>query len=227
MKVVDYLGDYDWMIILDACRYDCFIKLWKKGKTEPRLSLASDTLGTLKKMPEIPDSVLITGHPFPLQFKDKFTHVIDAGFDYDISTCPPEYIVREVIKSYIFISKFKRKILWFIQPHHPYLGKTRFELRIYDKNNPSEMTPVEKSIEAFREAKRKGILEKAYMDNLEYVLSYVKKLLGIIKGKIVITSDHAEGLGKPLRKEDSPVLYHPPDCEEWEVRVIPYCVFSV
>jgi len=228
MEKIDYLGDWDWMIILDACRYDFFVKLWNRGITEPRLSLASDTIGTLKKMPEIPDSILITGHPFPLRFKHKFTHVIDAGFNYKLSTCPPEYIVHKVINYYKFINKFKRKILWFLQPHHPYLGKTKFDLRIYKDILGRKMTPVQESIAAFAEAKRQGILEKAYRDNLEYVLGYVNKLLGVIKGKIVITSDHAEGLGIPLRKEDKPVLYHPAGREEWEVRVIPYCViFSV
>jgi len=227
VKPINYLEDWDWLIILDACRYDYFVKIWSYGITEPRLSLASDTLGTLRKMPAIPNSVLVTGHPFPLLFKDKFTHVVDVGFDMKLGTCPPSYIVNYVRRNYPFLMKFKRRILWFLQPHHPYLGETKFELKIFDNRYKGGMTPVDKCIEAFIEAKKKGILEKAYMDNLKYVLKWVESLLRTINGTVVITSDHGEGLGQPLRKEDQPIFYHPPDREEWEVRLIPYCVLWV
>ena len=56
--------DWDWLIILDACRYDYFARLWKKSKVEPRLSPASCTLGFLDWLPKIDNSVVITGHPF-------------------------------------------------------------------------------------------------------------------------------------------------------------------
>jgi len=47
-----------------------------------------------------------------------------------------------------------------------------------------------------------------------------------MRGKIVITSDHAEGLGIPLREGDKPVFSHPCGSNELEVRLIPWCVIE-
>ena len=42
----------------------------------------------------------------------------------------------------------------------------------------------------------KEFLWKAYISNLQYVLSYVEKLLPYLKGKVVISSDHGEAFGR-------------------------------
>jgi len=226
IKFVNYKEDWDWLVILDACRYDFFIKNWEIGKIDYRLSLASDTLGTLRRFPKLEDSILITGHPFPLLFKHKFTKVVDVGFDYRLSTCPPWFINNYVLKNIRLINKFKRKILWYLQPHHPYIGETKLDIRIYEDPVIGKMTPIEKTIELMKRAKQDGILEKAYEDNLKLVLHYVKELLPLMKGRVVITSDHGEGLGKPLRDQDKPIFSHPDNRFEWEVRLIPYCIID-
>jgi len=225
-KPISYLEPCDWLIILDACRYDFFVKLWNKGRTEPRLSLGSCTMETLNQMPRIPDSILITGHPFPLRMKDKFTEIIDVGFDFNLSTSPPHYITNYLKNNLTYVNQFKRKILWFLQPHHPYIGETKLDVRIYEDAETGKMTPEEKTQQLLMKAKQEGILEKAYEDNLKLVLSEIEKILPMIRGRIIITSDHGEGLGKPLRPKDQPIFSHPPEREEYEVRLIPYCIID-
>jgi len=224
-EYVDYDVYFDWLIILDACRYDFFIKNWKIGKTEPRASLDSCTLKVLDKMPPMKDAVVVTGHPFILLRRNKFGKVLDAGFNHNLSTTPPDYITRTVIKHFKTIRRFPKKILWFLQPHHPYIGETKLDVRIYKEDNVT-LTPQEETERKLMEARKKGILLKAYEDNLKLVLKEIKKLLTLIKGKIIITSDHAEGLGLPLTKEDKPVYSHPCGRKELEVRIIPFCVIN-
>jgi len=226
-RIVNYLDNWNWLIILDACRYDYFTKLWNTGRIEPRISLGSCTIETLEKTPQIPDSILITGHPFPLRRKDKFTETIDVGFDYNLSTSPPHYITRWLRKNYAYACRFKRRILWFLQPHHPYIGVTKLNVRIYEDDETKKMTPERKTQALLRKAKRDGILEKAYEDNLKLALQEVRRILPILKGRIVITSDHGEGLGKPLRPKDQPIFSHPGgERKEFEVRLIPWCVVT-
>lgn len=225
-EYIDYDVYFDWMIILDACRYDFFAKNWKIGKVEPKLSLNSCTTSVLAEIPEMKDTVVVTGHPFVLQAKNKFAHVIDAGFNYMLSTTPPHYITRTVIREMKTLIEYPRRILWFLQPHHPYIGETKLNVRIYEGDNIT-FTPQEKTCRLLKKAREEGILLKAYEDNLKLVLKEVKKLISFLHGKIIITSDHAEGLGLPLRETDKPVFSHPCGLDELEVRLIPYCEIMV
>ncbi|RLI87543.1 MAG: hypothetical protein DRP01_01670 [Archaeoglobales archaeon] len=227
IPTINYSEPCDWLIILDACRYDYFKKLWDLSPVEPRISLASNTLGTLNKMPKFPMSAIVTGHPFPLLRKDKFTKTIDVGFDYYLSTSPPQYITNYIKNHRHRLKPFKTKILWFLQPHHPYIGKTKLDIPIYYRDKPKKMTSDEWKIMKMKEAKKKGILLKAYEDNLKLVLSHVKQILPLLKGKVIITSDHGEGLGEPLRPQDPPIFSHPPNRNEYEVRLIPYTVVEI
>mgnify|MGYP000271119663 CR=1 FL=1 len=226
IEEVDYTEDYDWLIILDACRYDYFVKLWKIGKIEPRLSLGSCTLEVLSKISRIPHSVCLTGHPFVLSFREKFDKVIDAGFDYTLGTCPPWYMLTAFNLFYNKMKPYKRKILWFLQPHHPLLSNPTLLIKIFEDEEGKRMTPQEKVTKAYQEAYRKGILSKAYRSNLALVLDYVSEIIKKVDGIVVITSDHGEGLGEPLRPEDKPVFSHPCGREEWELRLIPWCVID-
>jgi len=186
--------------------------------------LDSCTVGVLRKFPRLLDSVIVTGHPFLLKRYDLFDAIIDAGFDYELSTCPPSFVTRKLFEHYAYVNRFKRKILWFLQPHHPYIGETRLDVRIYERDNPREMAPEQRTVRALIEAKRRGILEKAYEDNLKLVLMHVEDLLSHLRGRVVITSDHGEGLGKPLRDGDKPAYGHLCGRNELEVRLIPWCV---
>jgi len=224
IKPFNIRESWDWLIILDACRYDFFVELWDIGQTESRLSLESCTLGFLEHLPHIPGSVVITSHPFVFLHTDKFTKVFDCGFDYHLSTCPP-WLVTECLKRHFHeVLRYERRILWFLQPHHPFIGETRVHILVCLGESRDLLLPPDVVIQQFKELKAQGILERAYADNLKLVLAEVKRILPLLHGKVVITSDHGEGLGKPLRCEDKPVFGHPCNISELEVRLIPWCV---
>ncbi|RLG76908.1 MAG: hypothetical protein DRO12_03515 [Thermoprotei archaeon] len=229
---VNYAEEWDWLVILDACRYDFFEryafpeirKMYPNAKLEKRISLASETTGVLEKFPRLPNSVVLTGHPFVLLRKDKFDLLLDAGFNYRLSTCPPWYMTTAFTIYYRRMIGYKRRILWFLQPHHPFIGKVKLNIRIYEGGKGSPLHTTDKIIKEYEEYKKRGILVEAYKENLILVVDYLKKILPKMNGKIIITSDHGEGLGIPLRKEDKPILSHPGKRNEWELRLIPWCV---
>ncbi len=218
---------WDWLIILDACRYDYFKRLWRRSKVEPRVSPASCTIAFLDWLRPIPDSVVVTGHPFVLSRKDKFTEVIDAGFDYRLNTCPPWYVSRALRHNYGRILKFRRKILWFLQPHHPHIGEPKLNAGIFKDVRTRELSPQIRTTLLFMKAKREGTLSKSYEGNLRLVIEELERILPLLRGRVVITSDHGEGLGEPLRPQDRPVFSHPCGMEEWEVRLVPFTVLEV
>lgn len=92
-----------WIIVLDACRYDFFVKVWGNEGVEPRYSLDSYTVDVLKALPVMKDTVVVTGHLFLLLFRDKFGEVIDVGFGYDFDTVHPRRIVSNVLRYVPFV----------------------------------------------------------------------------------------------------------------------------
>lgn len=58
-------------------------------------------------------------------------------------------------------------------------------------------------------------LKKLYSENLEIVLESVSRLVGEVKGKAIITSDHGEGLGDEM-------VSHPPHSDAKVLREVPW-----
>ena len=56
----------------------------------------------------------------------------------------------------------------------------------------------------------KKMLIRAYLDNLLWVMGYVKKLISILPGKIVVTADHGDSFGERLKKFPIEIYGHPP-----------------
>jgi len=219
--------DWDWLIILDACRYDYFKRLWRRSRVEPRLSWGSCTLEFLEHLPDMRDAMVVTSHPFVHENRHKFAAVVDCGFDYRLGTCPPWRVVLKVLRSLPLLRAFKRRIIWFLQPHHPFIAHPRLHIPIFDDPECRSLTPFERVERMFREAKARGILSRAYEANLKLVLREVEKLLPHLRGRVAITSDHGEGLGEPLRPEDPPVFSHPCNRDSWELRLVPFTVLDI
>ena len=99
----------------------------------------------------------------------------------------------------------KKFIIHYIQPHFPFIGK----YRVWNEGwGHVRKTVIEKSPERLAprgydvwRAFQDGLLDKisvwkAYISNLELVLSYVEKLLPHLTGITCITSDHGDAFGK-------------------------------
>jgi len=213
--------DWKWLVVLDACRYDFMLEAWPgPGRVEARLSPASCTVEFLRHLRPIPGSCVITGHPFLLRRKDLFDHIIDVGFDYDLGTCPPAYITGYVLRNITRLARFKRVVLWYLQPHHPLIADPRACVPVG--------TPGTQVYWCYKELHEAGILWGAYSKTLKLVVRSVKMMLPMLveTGTVVITSDHGEGLGKPYTPDEEPVYSHPCGRKELEVRLVPWIVIG-
>ena len=139
---MDHLADADWkfLIILDACRYDYFNKIYRKylkGEVEKRISPTCHTIKWVNKMfPDYYDDIVyIASIPYinskeevfdkygvSYDAKKHFFKVIDNKWTTELKTVTPDTIndkVKEIIKLY----PDKRIVIHYLQPHNTYIGE--------------------------------------------------------------------------------------------------------
>lgn len=128
---------WDYLIILDACRYDYFERIWRKylqGRLEKRISPGSSTNQWRdESFPDFYDDlVYITANPqisatskvYGFCAGEHFHTVHEVwkdGWDQDIGTVLPESITR-VALDIIRRTPNKRFVVHYLQPHAPYLS---------------------------------------------------------------------------------------------------------
>lgn len=128
--------EWDYLIILDACRYDCFEKLYGKyfeGNLRKCISPASTTLDWLKKSftKRYEDTIYISGNPFVSSrtrrkgfvanvYFHQIVDVWDWGWDEKMNTVDPKQINYATLKSKK-MHPDKRFIIHYLQPHVPYV----------------------------------------------------------------------------------------------------------
>jgi len=194
--VMDEVWDY--LIVLDGCRLDTFKKMNDiPGNLKKVRSFGSQTVcwlkGNFKERYE--DTVYVSSAPTVSRkafhgFKgsDHFFEVIDAWrkSDKELKVTLPDEVTRQALDA---IKKYpgKRVIIHYIQPHVPYVGKTKIPMT--DDYNEDLAR-----IKIFNNK----LLQRAYRDNLELVLAEVKKLISAMEPgkKIVITADHGDHIGR-------------------------------
>ena len=202
--------DWDYAIILDACRYDIFNQVNDiKGDLHKKYSKASSTLEWIEKcvIKSYKDVILITANPWlsNTEFRKlnkkpfyKIFPVWNYGWDDELMVVPPWTMVevgKKILKKY----PNNKIIFWFMQPHHPFINK-KYSIKEYFEDK--------KRIRVWEMIKL-GIVDAdsamlAYKENLKLVLIYVKLLLKHLNGKIIITSDHGNCFG------ELGILGHPP-----------------
>jgi len=138
LKVNDVMKEsWDYLIVLDACRYDYFKLEYEKffhGELENRVSLGSATPEWCRKQFKnyFSDVVYVSGNPYinsrtsidGFDAKKHFYRVIDVwdfGWSEKLWTVTPENVATATLNS---IAKFpgKRVIIHFLQPHVPYIS---------------------------------------------------------------------------------------------------------
>jgi len=161
--------DWDYLIILDACRYDYFKEFYKnyeslkRGKLEKKKSRGSHTPEWLiNTFPEDYKYTYVSANPYinsrmPLHEikgdrkylftpSEKFNKVIDVWlthWDEEKNTVPPNKMNEAVLDN----KRKEKPILHYIQPHEPYLTSfdTNFEwdnkLKIQGKNQEKAERP--------------------------------------------------------------------------------------
>ena len=142
--------EWDYLIILDACRYDYFSGMWRNyfnGELEKVISLGSCTpewcLRSFQSY--YPDVIYVSGNPYinskveieGFNARRHFYKVVDVwefGWNEELGTVPPEK-VNEVVLSLIRRFPGKRFIVHYLQPHAPYIS-TKFQINGFPDPNP-------------------------------------------------------------------------------------------
>ena len=244
--------DWDHLIVLDACRLDVFQKVYKEFFTNSQLksiiSPGSSTMEVVKKIfnddtkAYLRDVIFINSNPVIdntlgtstlKEIFHKYIPVWKKYWNWEIGTVKPENVYKVTLK--IFINHpNKRFMIWFLQPHFPYLSKKFSHINYLGRNfmNKSYMKSfnsnfkilyhiffnlikkgslcagIPESVCDYCKKHPKEILE-AYISNLLVVLFYAKRLTQILPGKIVITSDHGEAFGEKIKLFGIQVYGHP------------------
>lgn len=239
------------LIILDACRYDYFKKTYDKylvGNLIGVKSPASVTCAWLKSCFVFEDkygAIVYSANPFinskgaahPTKDNDynaaeNFVEIVDVwekGYlkKPGMLGTPPDLLRRTVEKTIAAGDSFPRKIIWFAQPHAPWLGKTGVKelLKYVDEREVLQSGVAGKSNYPspayFARRVMDGTIprrefKKAYEDNLKFALEEVAKLVPWLKGRIVVTSDHGELLG------ESGAYFHSGNLNFPALRIVPW-----
>lgn len=174
MKDQDVLEeDWDYLIVLDACRYDFFEKVYSDyldGNLEKRKSVASSTPEWASKVfTGEHDITYFSSNPFindaglPLNeiewgsscgyewnATEHISNIIDVwheGWDDELGTVTPEKM-NEVVRDHMDEAKdAERTIIHYMQPHAPYITKGKGR-------------KVEQIRKSFKEAKEDGKQEE-------------------------------------------------------------------
>jgi hypothetical protein len=136
MKKINIMNEaWDYLIILDACRYDFFSKVWKDylhGDLYKKYSVGSSTVEWRNKSfpGRYNDVIYISSNPNINSVKsiknfngsDHFFKVFDlwnSNWDEQLGTVRPDSVTDFVIK--ILKKTNKRAIIHYLQPHAPYI----------------------------------------------------------------------------------------------------------
>ena len=135
-----HLVDLDWdiLIVLDACRYDFFAKVYGhffKGVLKKGLSPATKTAEWAKTVfkGRYDDIIYISANPiinsrvpvWGFNAKEHFHKVIDVwdwGWDYEYGSVPPWEVNSAVFQVLRLLNYSKKRIIiHYMQPHAPYM----------------------------------------------------------------------------------------------------------
>jgi len=222
-----YVLNEDWnnLIILDACRYDVFKEVNTiEGILEYRISRGTSTPEFLEEnfngRFSLRDIVYITANPWVQKLcrgKFKIINVWAEGWDYELGTVPPSTVYDYAVDA---IQKYpeKRVIIHFMQPHLPFVNKNTcrafnqevkrilgldIDVSTLIKVGENPLTYRNRAvkkllIDGYKIEGIRDIMIKGYRENLKLTLPYVEKLVGLLSGRTVVTSDHGEAFGEKL-----------------------------
>lgn len=230
------------LIILDACRYDCFeeiCRLQLSGSLEKRWSSASCTKEWLmSQWAEFTDTVYISGNPFASQ--SAFLAILnipwpfggeeplwDWGWNEELGTVPSEAIPI-VVKRY---SPEQRMIIHMMQPHHPFIANGK-RILISDTRDrgwgPSRSFVKDESADARTITEWDLVLGgdipeeaviTAYKESLAGTVPALKEVLAHrTAGTAIVTADHGELFEPPYG--------HPCENDHPDLHVVPWMVIG-
>lgn len=233
--------DWDYLIILDACRYDFFearYRTYLQGDLQKKISRGTTTSEWLEKnfTGYHGDTVYVSANPHcsdhtihGFRGVDHFfriEHVWKHSWNEQLDTVEPSTMTNEALR---LAREFtdKRLIIHYIQPHGPWIGKTRISVDEIgkDPSHPSAIDGKWTVDSQVWELVRQGRFDvkkliQADKDNLDLALGEVQRLVGQLEGRIVITADHGEAFGEKF------VIGHPPGVYIRELVEVPWLIIE-
>lgn len=207
--------DWDNIIILDGCRYDVFSDRGSiSGKLQKVTSLGSQSLEFFRKNfsgGTYHDTVFVSANPYTDRLEsDVFHNVIELFTDHwdsELKTVPPKPVVDAALAAHESYPD-KRLIVHFMQPHFPFIGEKGQKLSHsglaghpdYETGSGEKQNsyPVWSNLRyGFTDITEQEVW-KAYIENLDVVLPYVKTLCEEFRGKSVVTADHGNLMGERI-----------------------------
>ncbi|MFX0043244.1 MAG: hypothetical protein ACFE8L_10050 [Candidatus Hodarchaeota archaeon] len=212
--------DWDNMIILDGCRFDIFKLFYNKknlnGILRKKKSRGAHTVSFLQEnfdKIKNDDLIYITANPYvDIHLQNKIFKIISVwkdGWDSTNKTVLPESMYNQTIKILKKYPNFKY-IIHFMQPHYPYIGYDirdgsieRLRKAVIEKKEISLKQEVKTSFFSLYSSKIYSLIEpshqiRLYVNNLNLVIPFVQKLINILPGKTIVTSDHGEAFGERI-----------------------------
>ncbi|WP_254530432.1 hypothetical protein [Natrinema gelatinilyticum] len=142
-------SDWDYCLVLDACRYDVFSEVYDdylNGTLEKRWSTGSSTPEwAYRTFTDEHDLAYFSGNPFindlgiPLNelkwgascdyewsASDHISNVFDVwktGWDDDLGTVPPDSLAKAFHDNREAVERADRAVVHYMQPHAPYLSR--------------------------------------------------------------------------------------------------------
>lgn len=224
-------GEWDNLIILDACRYDLYEKIVDR-EVEKRVSLGSMTKEFIEKTfseSNFDDIVYVTANPHlhSSEFEeltgrtpDEVFHTVFPTYEKwndEEGTVIPESVVKDA-RTAAKLFPDKKLIIHFMQPHEPFIGNDFTERESFGIMSEKEKYNSWQKLEL-------GLLDHeevmgAYRDNLEYVLPHAEDLVQELRGKTVVTSDHGNLTG------EKGFYGHPKGWPSKGLREVPWHIFE-
>jgi hypothetical protein len=197
---IDVLAaDWDNLLLLDGCRYDIFEDHCQlDGELSKAVSRGSQTVEFLRSNFDCEtygSIVYVSANPNVTQIDADFHDRIDlwtSHWDDDLDVVPPEAVTDAALRAADEYPT-KRLVVHYMQPHFPFIGEFGRQLvsdgRIENKRNGYEFWAQidDVGVDTF---------ERAYAENLEYVLPHIEDALDGLSGLSVVTSDHGNAFGE-------------------------------
>lgn len=238
-EAVDFTDrDWDNLLVLDACRADLFEEVADTDEFDEYERVTSPGSMTAewanKCFPDsYGDTVYVTANPHvAIEVGDKF-HALEevyADEDHvdDLGTVRPAPVVEAAERAAEEYPN-KRRVVHFMQPHHPFVESPEFhEYSNWEVESAFEGGVAEGIDDPFV-ALESGLVSEesvwdAYRENLEYVYDDAIELARSIPGRTVITSDHGNLLGERLSPFPIRGYGHPPRVRVPELIEVPWAV---
>jgi len=239
-KDLIYRLDWDVLIILDACRYDFFVRAIKDlGINYSKLlkvkSAGSCTMEWFINTFDRPidNSIYISGNPYIGNYRNIFNDVeydprrifyrvreafIDAWRKIEGVYAVSPTIVTKIALVNMMIAPKRKVIVHYMQPHAPYPHAKDLRKYFIDDMGRPDVLLWKALMRGELEPER---VKNAYYENLIWVLKALQDIIRLAgRRRIVITSDHGELFG------EHGLYNHPCGVRVPELIEVPWCVVA-